>query len=80
MNTTFIPRHRRSKSKEFQTALKVQKYMMDKIAAFAPSLDLPISEIADIIGLNMGTVTTEQIPVPLESKLTDAEIARFIEP
>jgi hypothetical protein len=78
MSQKHIPRHRRTYAKEFQTALRVQQYVMSKIAHVLPSADIDAKDLADIIGLAMGTVAPEQIPAPVQSTLTDADIASLI--
>lgn len=63
MSEKHIPRHRRMKSKELHTAWKVLAYLREQ-GALLPTVNGTGGDLADVIGLGMGTVRPEDIPVP----------------
>lgn len=58
------PRHRRYNAKELLATVKIIEYLKDKGALVPTPIDINNGEMADVIGLAMGTVKPEQIPAP----------------
>ena len=79
MSEKHIPRHRRSYAKELHTAIRVIEHLKQKGALY-PSPNINNGELADVIGLGMGTVKAEHIPRPtVISDERRAELAALIE-
>lgn len=60
MSENHLPRHRRSYAKELHTAIQVIEYLK-KQGAIYPTPNIHTGDLAEVIGLGMGTVKDDQV-------------------